>query len=137
MATSTVIYTGELHAKATHLKSGASLETDAPVDNKGKGEGFSPTDLCATSLATCMLTVMGILANEKNIPFQEAKAEVTKVMSSEPRRITAIEIEMNIQDIGLSDKEKAMLENTARNCPVAKSLHPEIRQEVRFTYYGR
>lgn len=137
MVTSTVKYKGELHTEAIHLKSGAGIETDAPVDNKGKGEGFSPTDLCATSLATCMLTVMGILANEKNIPFQEARAEVTKIMASDPRRISAIEIEMHIQDAGLNDKEKTMLENTARNCPVAKSLNPEIRQEVRFRYYSR
>lgn len=137
MATSTVIYTDELHTRAIHRKSGVALETDAPVDNKGKGESFSPTDLCATSLATCMLTVMGILANEKSIPFPGAEAEVTKIMASDPRRISAIEIEMQIQDYGLSEKQKAMLENTARNCPVAKSLHPDIRQEVRFTYYRR
>jgi uncharacterized OsmC-like protein len=137
MITSTVSYKGGLHTQAVHLKSGTVVETDAPVDNKGKGECFSPTDLCATSLATCMLTIMGILAEEKNLPFAEADAQVTKIMAAEPRRIATIEITISIQDLGLSEKEKAMLENAARNCPVAKSLHPDIWQDVRFIFYTR
>jgi putative redox protein len=134
MATSTIFYQGKLHTEARHNQSGTLINTDAPVDNNGKGEAFSPTDLCATSLACCMLTVMGIAAESKNIPFNKVEVQLQKVMASDPRRISRIEITMKIFDEGLSEKDKAILENTARTCPVAKSLHPDIEQDITFSY---
>jgi len=134
MMTSTVRYHGELRTTCTHVRSSTSIVTDAPVDNHGKGEAFSPTDLLATSLATCMLTTMGIRAMKVGIPFPEANAEVTKIMGTDPRRVTGIAVKVTMPDIGLTDDQKQTLEYTARNCPVAKSLHPEIRQDIRFTY---
>ncbi|MDV3310285.1 MAG: OsmC family protein [Cyclobacteriaceae bacterium] len=134
MITSTVQYHGDLRTTCTHVRSSSSIITDAPVDNHGKGEAFSPTDLLATSLATCMLTTMGIRAMKENIPFPKASAEVTKIMGSNPRRVTGIVVNVNMSGLTLTDDQKKILEDTAINCPVAKSLHPEIRQEVSFQY---
>lgn len=134
MITSTVHYHGELRTTCTHVRSSSSIVTDAPVDNHGKGEAFSPTDLLATSLATCMLTTMGIRAAKENIPFPEASAEVTKIVGSNPRRVTGVVVKVNMSGLSLTDEQKQILEDTALNCPVAKSLHPEIRQEVEFVY---
>jgi putative redox protein len=133
--TSEVIYTGDLRTEATHLQSGNKLITDAPKDNHGKGEAFSPTDLAATSLACCMLSVMGILARKEGItPSDGAKATVLKVMYADPRRIGEIHIEITMPAKGFTDKEKKMYEHAAYTCPVAKSLHPDIKQEIKFTY---
>lgn len=126
MATSVVKYTGELRTVCTHLQSAKEIITDAPTDNRGKGAAFSPTDLAATSLATCMLTVMGIAAEERRLKFEGASAEVTKFMYSNPRRIGKIQIAMEIPDFGYGEKEKALLRRTAERCPVAESLHPDI-----------
>lgn len=134
MTTSTIYYQGNLHTEARHNQSGIVIATDAPVDNQGKGEAFSPTDLCATSLACCMLTVMGIMAETKGIPFNKVEVQLQKIMASDPRRIIGIEINMTIFDEGLDEKMKQMLEHTALTCPVAKSLHPDIKQDIRFTY---
>lgn len=133
--TSEVVYVGELRTEAVHLQSGERLVTDAPKDNHGRGEAFSPTDLTATSLACCMLSVMGILSRKEGIkPTDGAKATVLKVMYAEPRRIGEIHIEITMPANGYTEKEKKMYENAAFTCPVAKSLHPDIRQVVSFKY---
>lgn len=134
MATSEVIYLGGLRAEAIHLKSGNKIITDAPTDNHGRGEAFSPTDLVATALANCAITVMGIYAENEGIDISGTQATVLKVMGSEPRRISAIEIEMVIVDRGLTDKQKQILINTAKTCPVAKSLHPDLVQKLEISF---
>ena len=131
--TSKVIYTGNLRTQATHLRSGNSIITDAPTDNHGRGEAFSPTDLAATSLATCMLTVMGIYAEGRGIKLDDSTADVTKIMAENPRRIAEIHVDVFIHTV-LPDKERQQLEHIGLNCPVAKSLHPDVKQVVKFSY---
>lgn len=111
---------------ATHLRSGTSIVTDAPVDNNGKGAAFSPTDLMATSLASCMLTIMGILAEKNQMNIDGTTAEVLKIMAENPRRVEGIHITMTMPAIAYADKEKSMLSHAALNCPVMKSIHPDI-----------
>lgn len=133
--TSKVVYTGELHTESLHLASGATFETDAPKDNNGKGEAFSPTDLTATSLANCMLTVMGIASRKDNMtPIDGTVAEVTKVMYADPRRIGEIHVKLTFPKSNFTEREKKIYENTAYTCPVAKSLHPEIKQLLQFIW---
>lgn len=134
MTTSHVIYTGELSTEATHLKSGSQITTDAPTDNNGLGRTFSPTDLLATSLASCMLTIMGIRADKGGMDITGTNARVTKVMESEPRRISEIHIEVEIVDRNLSHAQKAALEKAALTCPVALSMNETIKQCVSFKY---
>ncbi|NUM51059.1 MAG: OsmC family protein [Flavobacteriales bacterium] len=131
--TSEIIYLGELRTEARHVKSSQKIITDAPTDNNGKGAAFSPTDLLATSLGSCMLTIMGIVAERNNIPLKNAKVRVTKIMGTEPRRVTEIHVEFTFSDT-YSDKEKKLLENAAKTCPAAYSLHPDIKQEITFLY---
>lgn len=131
MSTSKVIYLGNLRTKNEHLKSGDSYFTDAPVDNQGKGEAFSPTDTVATGLANCMLTTMGIKADQLEIDMAGSTAEVTKIMASDPRRIARIEITMHLP-ADISERNQKILEHTARTCPVEYSLHPEIERVVSF-----
>jgi uncharacterized OsmC-like protein len=133
--TSTVEYLGDLRTRATHLKSGQSFITDAPTDNEGKGEAFSPTDLCATSLATCMLTVMGISARNRNVDISGAKAEVTKIMASDPRRIARVEIRLLMPPGAYTDVEKRVLETAARTCPVALSLGEGVEQSIELVWH--
>ncbi len=130
--TSTVVYNGGLHTTCTHLRSGSSFETDAPVDNKGKGEQFSPTDLMATSLATCMVTTMAIKANTMGLDLNDIKIEVLKIMKSDPRRIGGIELTFHIPDTleNVDEKTKTILKNTGYTCPVQLSLHPDIDVKV-------
>lgn len=125
-----VKYLGELRCEGKHLKSNSSIISDAPVDNHGKGEAFSPTDLTCTSLAMCMMTIMGISAEEKNIELNDVKASVTKVMGTEPRRITSIKIEMTGNWEALTERELTIIKNAANTCPVAKSMHPDIQLEI-------
>jgi uncharacterized OsmC-like protein len=126
--TSTVVYNGDLRTTCTHLKSGSDFETDAPTDNNGKGERFSPTDLLATSLATCMLTVMGIKARTMGFDLIDVKVEVLKLMKSEPRRVGGIELTFHIPENlkNIDEKTKSILRHTGDTCPVMKSLHPDI-----------
>lgn len=131
--TSTVSYLSQLSTECVHQKSGSSIQTDAPIDNNGLGRMFSPTDLVATALASCMITVMGIKAETNDIKFEEVDAEVEKIMDSNPRRISEIKIRMKIGE-RWSRKEKELMERTALNCPVAKSLHPDLLQDVKFVY---
>jgi uncharacterized OsmC-like protein len=130
----TITYQGELRNRAVHIKSGNTLITDAPTDNHGKGEAFSPTDLLCASLASCMITLMGITANSKEIQLGKVEATIEKVMYSEPRRVGEIHIHIIVENKEYSDREKAILENAALTCPVAKSIHPDIKQEITFSY---
>ena len=130
--TSTVIYNGDLRTTCTHLKSGNYFETDAPTDNNGKGERFSPTDLMATSLATCMITVMGIKARTMGFDLNDVKIEVLKIMKADPRRIGGIELTFHFPDTlkDIDEKTKAILKNTGNTCPVQFSIHPDIEVKV-------
>ncbi len=131
--TSKVEYLGKLRTYNTHLKSGDSFITDAPVDNHGKGEAFSPSDTVATALGNCMLTVMGIKAEAEGINLTGATAEITKTMAASPRRIEKIEVNVFFPE-NYTDKVKKILEHTARHCPVHNSLHPDIETPIRFHY---
>jgi putative redox protein len=132
--TSKAVYLGALRVSSTHLKSGEVVISDAPVDNNGKGEAFSPTDLVANSLASCMLTIMGIVAVRENIDIKGAEAAVTKTMSASPRRIAKIQVDITFPALAYSNEDKKRLELSARACPVAKSLHPDIEQVVSFIW---
>jgi putative redox protein len=127
-------YTGDLRTTAAHLASGNTIITDAPVDNNGRGEAFSPTDLVCAALGSCMMTIMGIVANRNGIQLEGMQIETTKIMSSEPRRIAEVVLTFRMPSNAYTDKEKALLENAARTCPVALSLHPEVKQTVSFIY---
>ena len=131
--TSIVTYEGELRTKSIHLASKDSFITDAPIDNNGKGEAFSPTDTVASALASCILTIMGIKAKDLDIDLRGTKAQVTKVMASEPRRIEEIKIEINVNK-SFDSKTQRLLEHAALNCPVAKSLHPDLKQNITFNW---
>lgn len=132
MATSSIQYIAPLKTKAIHNRSGNSLNTDAPIDNNGNGEYFSPTDLAATSLASCMFTMMGIYADKNNLNLGELTCDLQKEMAANPRRIKAINVDIKWKT-NLAQKEIEKLKDIALNCPVAKSLHPEIDQNIRFT----
>jgi putative redox protein len=134
MKTSKITYLGNLRTEAIHLKSGKILITDAPPDNNGKGEAFSPTDLLSTSLGCCMLTIMGIAANTHNINIEGTTIDITKIMAANPRRVSEIVVEFYMPKNNYSDKEKAILEHAALTCPVAKSLSAELVQTVKFNY---
>jgi putative redox protein len=134
MTTSKVRYTGQLRTEAIHTASGSELIIDAPVDNHGQGRSFSPTDLAATSLASCMMTVMGIKAKQLGVVFDGAEAEVKKVMSPPPRRILRVEIDMRIPNTEWTQEIRVVMEKTAHECPVALSLHPDVVIKVQFLY---
>jgi uncharacterized OsmC-like protein len=127
-------YLGDLRTTSTHIKSGNALITDAPVDNKGKGEAFSPTDLLATSLATCMLTVMGINANSYGLNIDGVECDVTKVMATNPRRVSEIIIEFTFAANDFDENAKKILQDAAYSCPVAFSLHPDLKKNVTFKF---
>ena len=135
MATIRNEYLGELRTRATHLKSGNSIITDAPVDNQGKGEAFSPSDLVATALGSCMLTLMGIAARTHGIEIEGTKLETTKVMGTDPRRIVRLDVSFTFPaGKSYSDKEKAILEKAAVTCPVFYSLDPAIEKDIQFNW---
>ncbi|MEO9954551.1 OsmC family protein [Nonlabens sp.] len=131
--TSTVEYKGNLRCESTHLKSSNSFLTDAPVDNKGKGEAFSPTDTVATGLASCMLTVMGIKAVDMGIELSGSKAQVTKVMEANPRRISQIDVVLDMKG-GCDKRTQLILERVGNTCPVHNSLHPDIVKNITFNW---
>lgn len=131
--TSKVIYLGGLRTESEHLQSGSKMITDAPVDNHGKGEAFSPTDTVANALATCMLTVMGIKAETVGINIDGASAEVKKTMAADPRRISVIDVNIKFPK-SYPEKETKILEHTGRTCPVLQSLHPDIKKNISFSY---
>ena len=134
MATAKIYYKGDLRTEITHSNSGSIIQTDAPLDNHGKGLLFSPTDLASSSLAACMITLMGISANAHNFVLGEVNAEINKIMASNPRRIDKIQINLRFPDSDYDDKQKAFLKTAAINCPVAKSLHPDIVQDITFSF---
>lgn len=128
-------YLGNLRTEAQHLKSGQKIITDAPIDNKGKGEAFSPTDLVCVALSSCMLTTIGIVANRENIDLTGLTTEINKTMSSNPRKIAEIEIVLAFSNgEKLTESQKELLKRTALSCPVALSLNPEIQQKVSFSF---
>ena len=130
---SKVVYKGDLRTEATHLQSGETIITDAPVDNQGKGEAFSPTDLVVTALASCMITIMGIVAKRDKIKMEGTTAEVEKIMASDPRIIGEIEIKINFAH-PIEEKARAKLERAAHTCPVSGSLHQDLKEIVEFIY---
>ena len=133
--TATIRYEGNLRCNATHLQSGTQVETDAPTDNRGKGERFSPTDLVCTALATCMATTMAIKATDMNIELKGLTVEVKKNMASEPRRISKIDVKVSFpSSLTLEEKDKTILQRTGDNCPVVKSLHPDIILNIEYLY---
>ncbi len=134
MATSMVTYIGELRTNAVHLSSGTKIITDAPIDNQGKGEAFSPTDLVATSFACCMLTIMGIGANNKGFSIDGTTVEVTKVMGINPRRIVEIIAKFKFPQNNYTEKQKEFFKFVSKTCPVAKSIHPDIKQTISFEF---
>jgi putative redox protein len=133
--TSTIIYNGDLRTTMTHLQSGSEVITDAPTDNHGKGEAFSPTDLLATALASCMLTTMAIGTMNRGINIDGASATCLKVMSATPpRRVARVEIEITMPQHHYSQEEKELLEKIAHACPISRSLHPDLEQIVTFIW---
>ncbi len=133
--TSQIIYKGDLRTSATHIQSGTVIETDAPTDNQGKGERFSPTDMVAVALGTCMITTMGIKARTMDIQLDGTRVDITKVMVSDPRRIGKIVAHLYFPSgLNLDDKTKEILERTARTCPVERTLHPDVELDMQFNW---
>jgi len=131
--TSKVTYLGDLRTQSIHVQSGSEIISDAPLDNNGKGEAFSPTDTVANALASCMMTIMGIKARDLNVDFIGSTAEVTKIMNAEPRRIGAIEIVFDMQGVE-GEKNRTILERAAMTCPVFLSLSSEIEKRITFNW---
>lgn len=129
-------YEGNLRTRARHLASGNELITDAPLDNQGNGEAFSPTDLLAASLGSCMLTIMGIAARTHDFSIEGTSMDITKVMANNPRRVAEVIVGFTMPAQAYSDKEKSILEKAALTCPVALSLHPDVKQTVVFNWHS-
>lgn len=134
MATVETIYLGGLRTEATHVQSGTKILTDAPTDNHGKGEAFSPTDLVATALGSCMMTIMGIAARTHGIDIDGTKLHITKIMNASPRRIGEIVVEVHFPKPIADPKQRTILERAAATCPVAQSLHPDCKQTISYHY---
>jgi putative redox protein len=133
--TSSIVYAGNLRTVATHLRSGSQIETDAPVDNQGKGERFSPSDLVATALGSCMLTIMGMKARDLNLDLTNVKIEVEKIMKPDPRRIGGVNLTFHFPDGFVADeKQRVILERAAHTCPVIYSIHPDIEVNTLFQW---
>ncbi len=133
MATSNITYVGDLRTVCIHLQSGTQILTDAPTDNHGKGEAFSPTDLVATALGSCMVSIMGIKSKDLDVDLKDSTVSITKIMQAEPRKIAKIEVILNMS-IETSEKNKTILERAAMTCPVLLSLHPDIEKDVVFNW---
>ena len=133
--TATIVYTGQLRCNATHNQSGTIIETDAPTDNRGKGERFSPTDLLCVSLGTCIITTMGIRAIDMGIDLTGATLQIQKHMLSEPRRVGKIDVILEFPGtLTLDEKDKTILQRIGDNCPVLKSIHPDIVTDVQYNW---
>ena len=128
METSRITYIGGLRTEAMHVKSGQIILTDAPTDNQGRGEAFSPTDLLATSLGACAITVVGIAAQTHGFDVDGTTISITKIMTSDPRRVGEVIVELNFPAVKYSEKEKSIIRHTINTCPVSKSLHPDLKQ---------
>jgi uncharacterized OsmC-like protein len=131
--TSKITYLGDLRTSSIHLQSDSEIISDAPIDNNGKGEAFSPTDTVANALGSCMFTVMGIKAKDLNVDLSNSTAEITKIMAADPRRISEIHVVFNFS-INTDIKNKTILERTAMTCPVYYSLHPDIKKVITFNW---
>jgi putative redox protein len=134
MKTSSISYIGDLRTKLTHLLSGQTILTDAPPDNKGKGEAFSPTDLLATALGACAITIIGIAANEHDFDVDGTQIEISKIMAANPRRVSEIVVEFNFPKRKFSEKEKNIIMKAANTCPVFQSLHPDLKKNYIFNF---
>ena len=133
--TATILYEGNLRCNARHLQSNSVIETDAPTDNRGKGERFSPTDLVCTALATCMITTMAMKATDMGIELRDSIVDVKKYMASDPRRISKIDAVVTLpKTLNLTEKDKIILQRTGDNCPVIKSLHPDVIINTRYDW---
>lgn len=129
-----VRYSGNLKTEATHELSNQTIKTDAPPDNKGEGAAFSPTDLLATSLATCMVTTMGIRAQQHNLLLDDITVNVSKEMAADPRRVSTIQLTFEVSAPNITDGQKQLLEEAAQNCPVSQSLSSDVKQDITFDY---
>ena len=134
MTTVKTTYLGELRTENIHLQSGSKIITDAPCDNRGKGEAFSPTDLLATALGNCIMTIMGIKAIDNGIDLIGTEIEITKIMASDPRRVAEVILEFNFPKKGYSEAEKQLIESVAGTSPVPLSVHPDLKQTIRFNW---
>jgi len=133
--TASIIYKGELRCECTHVQSGTVIETDAPTDNRGKGQRFSPTDTICVGLGTCIITTIGIRANDMQLDLSDTRLSVTKHMLSDPRRIGRIEVSIQFPpNLDLPEKDRLLLQKIGDNCPVMKSLHPDIKVEVEYKW---
>lgn len=133
--TATVVYEGNLRTVCTHLKSGTEIQTDAPPDNQGKGERFSPTDLLATSLGACAMTIMGIKARDMEVDLAGTRIECEKIMASDPRRVGGINLTFHFPEtLSLDQKQQVILERAAHTCPVMHSIHPDIKVNITFNW---
>ena len=131
--TSKITYLGDLRTSSVHLQSGTEILSDAPTDNNGKGEAFSPTDTVANALGSCMMTIMAIKSKDLNLDLVGSTIEITKVMNAEPRRIGKIIVDIKMS-VSATEKEQTILERAAMTCPVFLSLHPEIQKEISFSW---
>jgi uncharacterized OsmC-like protein len=133
--TASIVYTGHLRCECTHLQSGTVIETDAPTDNRGKGERFSPTDTLCVAFATCIVTTMALKANDMEIDLTGTAIAVTKHMLSDPRRIGKIDVRLTLPEtLELAEKDRAILQRVGDNCPVAKSLHPDLEVNIQYNW---
>tara|TARA_Y100000994_G_scaffold141440_2_gene115834 strand:+ start:7147 stop:7557 length:411 start_codon:yes stop_codon:yes gene_type:complete len=131
-----IVYNGDLRTQITHSQSGNIIITDAPIDNNGKGEAFSPTDLFASSLGSCMLTIMGITAQTHGLNIDGSTVNINKIMGTNPRRVSAIDIIINING-KLNEKDKKILQKAAEHCPVSKSIHPDLDEKITFNFLDK
>lgn len=134
MRTVKTTYLGDLRTENIHLQSGNRIITDAPTDNRGKGEAFSPTDLLATALGNCIMTIMGIKAMDHGIDLTGTEIEITKIMANDPRRVAEVVMEFNFPKRSYSDAEKQLIESVAGISPVPLSVHPDLKQTIRFNW---
>jgi len=132
--TATIQYEGNLRCNARHLQSGTKIETDAPTDNRGKGEKFSPTDILCVSLATCIITTMALKARDMNIDLKDTRMDITKHMLKDPRRVGQIDVTLHLPQLNLKEEERSTLEDTGNNCSVAKSLHPVLKMNIEYNW---
>jgi len=132
--TASIIYQGDLRCSATHLQSGTVIETDAPTDNRGKGEKFSPTDTLCVALATCAITTMALRSWDMNIELKDTRIEVLKHMLKDPRRVGQIDVVIHFPQLQLDEEQRSILESAGNNCPVAKSLHPDLKLNIEYRW---
>ena len=133
--TASIVYKGDLRCECTHVQSGTQIETDAPTDNRGKGQRFSPTDTVCVGLGTCIITTIGIRANDMELDLSDTRLAVTKHMLSDPRRIGRIEVSIQFpQKLNLSEKDRLILQKIGDHCPVMKSLHPDIQVDIEYKW---